>query len=88
MVIFLVPRYCFCASALVRNCDITQKLAMNKKGMCLVSRAGRIHSPDQLLLLPLHGRGKYQPVVDVVTLKTEMHQDDAFLMTHACDLQM
>lgn len=47
MVIFLVPRYCFCAQALVRNCDIRQKLtllAMNKR-MCLVSGTGRIHSP-------------------------------------------
>ena len=40
MVIFLVPRYCFCAQALVRNCDIRQKLtllAMNKKECVLLA---------------------------------------------------
>ena len=43
-VIFLVPRYCFCAGTLVRDCDIRQKLTLlatnRKEHVLLAAQAG------------------------------------------------
>jgi hypothetical protein len=67
--VILVPRYCFCAHALVRNCDIRQKLtklAMNTQECVLLAaqagstaQAGSIYCfcTAEKIIMQLHNAG-------------------------------
>lgn len=92
MVIFLVPRYCFCAGTLVRNCDIRQRralLATNKKEcVLLAAQAGYTAQASGFYCFGTREENFIQ-FNDALSLKKQAgfnpeHQNDGFLMGHPC----
>lgn len=92
MVIFLVPKYCFCVRALVRNGDIRQKLtplAMNKKEcVLLAAQAGYTAQAGSIYCFCTAEENIIQ-FNDAVSLKKQAgshsrHRSSGFLTAHSC----